>query len=184
MKILIADDDEDSREILKLRLGRLGHDVIEASDGLSAWGEYRAHAPKVIISDWVMPEMDGLELSRKVRAAKGMDYAYIIMLSGAMTKKEDYLQAMEAGVDDFLPKPVDAEAFRIRLRVAERIMTLTSRVDALEKILPICCYCKKIKGKDGEYQPVENYFSERSKVKFSHGICPDCLKKQLPEKKA
>jgi DNA-binding response OmpR family regulator len=182
MKILIADDDEDSREILKLRLGRLGHEVVEANDGLTAWGEFRTHAPKVVISDWMMPGLDGLELCKKIRGAKGVDYAYFIMLSGAMTGKQDYLNAMEVGVDDFLPKPVDAEAFRIRLRVAERIMTLTSRVDALEKILPICSYCKKIRGDDGDYQALETYFSDRSKVKFSHGICPQCLKKQLPDK--
>ncbi|MBI3551699.1 MAG: response regulator transcription factor [Elusimicrobia bacterium] len=135
-----------------------------------------------MISDWMMPNLDGLGLCRKIRAAKGVDYAYFILLSGAMTGKQDYLHAMEAGVDDFLPKPVDAEAFRIRLRVAERIMTLTSRVDALEKILPICCYCKRIKSKEGDYQAVESYFTDRSRVKFSHGICPECLKKQLPDK--
>ncbi len=182
MKILIADDDEDSREILKFRLGRLGHEVIETVDGAGAWNEFRVHKPKVVISDWKMAPIDGLELCRKVRAAKGFDYAYFILLSGAMTGKQDYVHAMEAGVDDFLPKPVDAEAFRIRLRVAERIMTLTSRVDVLEKILPICFHCKRIKTKEGAYQPVENYFADRSKVKFSHGICPDCLKKQLPAK--
>ena len=94
MKILIADDDEDSREILKLRLTRMGHEVVEAADGLTAWGEFRVHTPKVVISDWMMPRLDGLELCKKVRGAKGADYAYFIMLSGAMTGKQDYLHAM------------------------------------------------------------------------------------------
>lgn len=182
MKILIADDDEDSREILKLLISRLGHQMIEAEDGLSAWSQFKAERPKIVISDWMMPGLDGLGLCRKLRGTKGLDYAYFILLSGAMTGKQDYLRAMETGVDDFLPKPVDAQAFRIRLRVAERIMTLTSRVGALEKILPICVHCRRIKGRDGAYQPVETYLADRSTVEFTHGICPECLKTQLADK--
>jgi DNA-binding response OmpR family regulator len=180
MKILIAEDDDSLRDVIKLIVANLGHEAVAMSDGAQAWEEFGRRKPSVIISDWVMPELDGLELCRKVR--KGFDgaYTYFILLTGKMSNRENYLKAMEAGVDDFMTKPLDEETLRIRLRVAERILGLTSRIGALESFLPICVYCKRIRQDDGRYEQLESYLAKRSEVKFSHGICPSCMSTHHP----
>src|SRR5262245_42469010 len=132
MKVLIADDDAVSRKILKVLLERLGHEVSEAKDGSEAWRMFDADPVRIIVSDWVMPKMDGLELCRKVRERPKTDYTYFMLLSAMMTSKEDYRQAMDRGVDDFLAKPLENDAIWMRLRVAERILSLTTQVRQLE----------------------------------------------------
>ena|SRR5207249_10496475 len=108
MRILIAEDDTASRLILAQILKQLGHDVTATANGAEAWRVFeREHVP-LLISDWMMPDPDGLELCRRVRAADRGKYTYIILLT-ALGGKENYLEAMSAGVDDFVTKPFDAD---------------------------------------------------------------------------
>lgn len=101
MKILLADDDVVARTFLTTALLGLGHDVLVAKDGEEAWATLSRQPVPVVVSDWVMPKWDGLELCRKVRNRPGKDYVYFILLA-VRSGKESYRQAMEAGVDDFL----------------------------------------------------------------------------------
>jgi DNA-binding response OmpR family regulator len=82
--------------------------------------------------------------------------------------------AMDAGVDDFLTKPLDLLELRMRLRTAERILRYTTQVRQLEELLPICSYCKKIRDDKNYWQQMEGYINERTGSEFSHSICPDC----------
>src|SRR5258708_139072 len=92
----------------------------------------------IVISDWIMPGMDGLELCRQIRSSSNShDYVYFI-LQTAKAGKSNYLEGMDAGADDYLTKPVDLDELRVRLKVAARILSLHSDVRALEAILPIC----------------------------------------------
>jgi len=181
MKILIADDDDSFRESLKFMVAALGHEPVEAADGASAWEQFRSAKPLIVVSDWMMPGLDGLALCRKIREGFRGDYTYFILLTGMMTTRKDFLGAMEAGVDDFLTKPPDAETFRARLRVAERILSLTGRISRLESFLPICVYCRRIRREDGGYEALDAYLSKRSRLEFSHGICPACMAQHHPE---
>jgi phosphoserine phosphatase RsbU/P len=125
-----------------------------------------------------MPEMDGTELCRRVRAWPSDQYVYFILIA-TRGGRQRYLEGMEAGADDFITKPVDLEELRARLRVAERILDLRHHVYRLEGLLPICGYCKRIDDRSKGWQPIEQYVSSHSETQFSHGVCPECYQKHI-----
>ena len=178
MKILTTDDDEVARKVLTRTLKVLGHEVVETKDGHEAWAEYRLHHFNLIVSDWLMPGMDGIELTKLVRSENRQKYTYIIMLT-SLEGKGRYLEGMEACADDFINKPFDKETLAARLHVAERILNLQAEVKQLEGLLPICAYCKKIKDDGNQWQHMESYISRRTEANFSHGICPECYEKHM-----
>ncbi len=181
MKVLVAEDDRTSRALLQGSLLKLGYEVIESVSGAEAWEALGRTGARIIVSDWVMPDIDGLELCRRVRARKDAPYVYFILLTGKMLGAGHYARAMEEGVDDFLTKPLDVDALRIRLRVAERIVQLTERVRTLEGILPMCAYCRRIRDERGAYQSLEDFVSDKTPAQFSHGVCPECAKKHFED---
>jgi phosphoserine phosphatase RsbU/P len=180
MKILIAEDDSTSRLILESALKKLGHEVLIAHDGAEALEIYMREEIPVLISDMVMPKVDGLELCRRIRAAKRSKYTYILLLT-TVGGKSGYLVGMRAGADDFIHKPFDEQQLAARLVVAERILSLQSQVTQLTGMLPICACCKKVRDDKNYWQQVETYISQRTGAKFSHGYCPDCFKKAVAE---
>ena len=121
MRILIAEDDAISRRLLTRALTDLGHEVASAEDGAAALEEFLARSVAVVISDWMMPKLDGLGLCQGIRAASRPDYTHFILLT-ARADRDSYRAAMEAGVDDFLAKPLDREELAIKLRVTERVV--------------------------------------------------------------
>lgn len=127
MKILIAEDDTVSAKVLQKALERLGHEAVLAETGTQAWQMAQAHHYPMVISDWMMPGMEGPELCRRIRALKSPGYSFFVVLT-AKGQKEDRLEAMHAGADDFLSKPVDREELRARLSVAERIITMQEQL--------------------------------------------------------
>jgi DNA-binding response OmpR family regulator len=132
MKVLIAEDDRDSRELLSWLLQKLGYQVVAAANGKEAWEAFRKGRFRLVISDVLMPEIDGLELCRKIRTHKQSKYTYIIIIT-ALIGKKDYLEGMEAGADDFVTKPFDPDELKARLRVAERIISFQQQVAAAEE---------------------------------------------------
>ena len=179
MKILIAEDDFVSVKVLQLSLEREGHEVVVANNGTEAWDLFDADPVRVIVSDWMMPGLDGLELCKKIRQRPKTDYTYFILLTAINTGRESLRMAMQAGVDDFLSKPLDREVISMRLRVADRILDYTRQIRLLKDLLPICMYCKRIRD-DGDYwQQVENYIHAHTGSNFSHGVCPDCFHREF-----
>ena len=182
VKILAVEDDPVARAVLHKALHRLGHEVIDAVDGEEAWEKLEAESVRVVVSDWMMPRVDGLELCRRIRARAGQDYLYFILLTGRDATSENQTAATDAGVDDFLTKPLDFSELWTRLRVAERILKYTTQVRQLEELLPICSYCKKIRDDQNYWQQMEGYINERTGSEFSHSICPDCYQRVvIPE---
>lgn len=179
MKILIAEDEPVSGKILHLTLEHFGHEVISTCDGREAWEKFDAEPVRVIVSDWMMPEVDGLELCRRVRARPKTDYTYFILLTAIHTDRENLHNAMAAGVDDFLSKPLDRDAILMRLRVAARILDFTTQIRTLKELIPICMYCKRVRDDQDYWQQVEGYIHQCTGSNFSHGICPECLDTQL-----
>lgn len=178
MKILFAEDDAVSRATLSAVLRAAGHEMTVAENGQDALDAWLLTEHRVVISDWMMPGLDGLELCRRIRARRGDRYTYFIMLTGKIGK-ENYLTAMQAGTDDFLTKPVDPDELNARLQVAERILGLHEEVHALEGLLPICSYCKRIRNERDEWSALEGYIEKRSHAEFTHGICPDCYARHV-----
>ncbi len=179
MKILIAEDDPVSAKILQFTLENAGHSVVVATTGREAWTSFDTAPVRVIVSDWMMPDMDGLELCAQVRGRPKTDYTYFILLTAIHTGRENLRKAMDAGVDDFLAKPLDREAVIMRLRVAERIIEFGTQIRQLKELIPICMYCKKIRDDSNYWQAVESYIAQHTGSNFSHGICQDCFEKHM-----
>lgn len=178
MKILAVEDDPVALTILEDALLMLGHEVVIASNGAEAWQKIIEHGCRVVVCDWNMPELDGLSLCRRVRF-QPCDYIYFILLTGAEATSRNRENAIDAGVDDFLSKPVDVEEIKMRLHVAERILQYTTQIQKLEALIPICSYCKNIRDDQNYWQRIENYIAERTGAGFSHSVCPDCYQKHV-----
>jgi signal transduction histidine kinase len=123
MRILIAEDAPVSRRLLQRCLQKWGHDVVVASNGAEAWQHFSQGDFRMVISDWMMPGMDGPEFIRRIRASQRLGYVYTVLLT-AKSEKEDIVAGMDAGADDFVTKPFDQDELRVRLRAGERIVRL------------------------------------------------------------
>lgn len=127
MQILIADDDPTSRLLLRAIVSRLGHDCLVAEEGSSAWDLLSSGGIDVLLTDWMMPGLDGPELCRRVREQPGDSYVYIVLTTG-LNHPEHILEGMGSGADDYLIKPVDSFAVQTRLVAAERVTELHSKL--------------------------------------------------------
>lgn len=189
MRALIADDDPVTAAVLRGALRRWNLDVTVASDGAVAWDIIQGPEPPVLaIIDWMMPSVDGIELCRRIREGGVHAHMYLILLT-SRDSRADIVTGLQAGADDYLVKPFDAEELRARVHTGIRILTLQERlteqieqlretlanVRQLKGLLPICCYCKSIRKDEDYWQQLEGYISEHSDAEFSHGICPGCL---------
>lgn len=121
MRVLLADDDPLMRDLLEAVLGSMGHEVAAVEDGAAAWARYQAEPFPMLLLDWEMPKRDGLALCRAVREHPQGEHAYIVMVTGR-SQADDLEQVLEAGADDYLPKPVTPSDVAARLRIAERRM--------------------------------------------------------------
>lgn len=135
MRVLIADDSVVSRHLLEATLRKWGYEVVSASDGATAWDILqREEAPALAILDWMMPGMTGLEVCRLVRQMNRERYTYILLLT-SRSQKEDLIEGMEAGADDYVTKPFDQHELKVRLRAGTRIIELQSELLAAREAL-------------------------------------------------
>ncbi len=125
-KILVVDDDPIMVAMVAVNLRKAGYEVRTASDGLAALEEIDRNGTAIVISDWNMPLLDGIELCKRIRARCGASYTYIILLT-SQNKPEQRVEGLAAGADDFLTKPFDPRELLERVRVAERILQLETR---------------------------------------------------------
>jgi len=135
MKVLIAEDDTASRIVLEKHLSSWGYEVLASQDGSEAWEIIRRQQPEIVLADWIMPAMDGLELCRKIRSEQNSGYTYIIFLTSKAESK-DVVTALDAGADDYLCKPFDKNVLRSRMAVGARTITYENELRiAKEKAL-------------------------------------------------
>jgi signal transduction histidine kinase len=123
MTVLVVDDDEGSLLVAKAAVERSGHECIVAADGDTAWELYQDRRPHVVVSDLMMPGLDGFELCRAIRAAETGAYTYVVLLT-SHGAREDVLAGMKAGADDYVTKPLDPFVLHTRLLAARRVTTL------------------------------------------------------------
>jgi two-component system cell cycle response regulator len=135
MRILIAEDDSISRHVLLKTLQKWDHEVVACSDGSQAWHFLKEHdSPQLAILDWMMPGMDGLQICRAVRERVAEPYVYILLLT-AKTQSEDLIAGMEAGADDYLTKPLNAQELRVKIHAGQRVLDLQAELIAAREAL-------------------------------------------------
>lgn len=204
MRVLIAEDDAVTRRILEATLERLGLDVVTAHDGDAAWRALETlkgkNAPELAVLDWMMPGLEGIDICRRLRATRGFELLYIILLT-SRGDKQDLAEGLAAGANDYIAKPFDPGELIARVRVGERMVKLQSslaarvaeleeaiaHVQRLQGLLPICSHCKKVRNEANYWERVDSYLSSHSDLEFTHGICPDCseeMMKQIEESPA
>ena len=132
MKILIAEDDLVTRRLLETLLRHWGHEVISCVNGREALTQMRSESPpSLAILDWLMPEIDGVDVCRQIRSRQATEPPYLIILT-TRGQHEDITAGMNAGADDYVIKPFNAAELRARIQVGARIIALQSRVLSLE----------------------------------------------------
>jgi DNA-binding response OmpR family regulator len=206
--ILVVDDTPMVRTVLSEILSAEGYQVRAASSGELALASIAAGPPDLILLDLQMADMDGFEVLRQLKARKESCDIPIIFISGASEIKER-VEGLKLGAVDFITKPFQSEELLARVRthlllgnvlsqlrseVAERkraekereklileLKEALANVKQLNRMLPICASCKKIRDDKGYWSGVESYISEHTEAVFSHGICPDCEKKAYEE---
>lgn len=195
MKTLIVDDDNIMRRILKRTAMSLGHEVTGCVDAEKAMEAFQAEAFSLVILDWMLPGMDGLELCKKIRQMPHGDRVVILMVTAKNTY-EDLLEVLNAGADDYIAKPVDVKILKTRLTVAERVYhNIVKRKDAedertrliselqeaLEKVKTLkgarahCPFCNRVHSEGDVWVDMEKYLKAHMDVFFTSGICPVCM---------
>ena len=191
MKVLVADDDRIAAAVLAQTLSRWEFDVTVVADGAEAWRHLEGvSAPTLAVLDRMMPGLDGAEVCRRVRRDMPNANMYLVLLT-SLGSGQDVVSGLDAGADDYVTKPFDVDELRARINVGVRVVSLQEKlsqrvlefqaalanVKQLHGLLPICSYCKRIRGDDQYWQQVESYIAARSDAQFSHGICPPCYEK-------
>ena len=185
-KILLIDDDDALRDSLSEQLALHEEFVTtEATSAADALEVTKTEYFDAILLDVGLPDMDGRYLCRLLRR-NGVK-SPIIMLTGHDTDADQIL-GLDAGANDYITKPFRRRELAARIGVGERVVELQqqlaqrvteleealSKVKTLQGLLPICSYCKKIRGDNNYWKQVEGYIEDHADVSFSHGICPDC----------
>jgi len=174
LRVVVADPDPVSRRVLTDTLQPPAYQVAEAVDAAEAWTLLERSAIDVLIVDWGLPDAGGPALVRRLRSTVVEGYVYVIALS-ALRSQSAYRTVVEDAADDLLLKPFDTRELLARLHVAGRIAALISQVQRLERLLPVCAYCHRIRDDAGGWHRLETYLEDRAGVQVSHGLCPTCF---------
>jgi len=127
-------------------VARCGHDPVTLLDSARVLKVIEAERIQVVISDWMMPDLSGLDLVKALRAGPAnRPYVYFMLLTGEKLGNINFMAAMDAGADDYLEKPANGDLLRVRLRVAERILRLGTEVNVLKDLIPVCSHCRRVR---------------------------------------
>lgn len=196
--VLYVEDDAATREEIQQLLARRVRKTLSAANGAEGLALFRQHAPEVVVTDICMPVMDGIQMSREIKA---LDKEAKIIVTSAHSDTGYLLSAIETGIDAYVMKPVDRESLTAalakcsevvqyrreavlhqqeQLRSMEELQAALAKVKLLSGFLPICSACKMIRDDKGHWRQIESYIRDHSEAEFSHGMCPDCARKLYP----
>ncbi len=190
IKILIVEDDPFFQRVLLKRLASEGYQVMSANDGREGMKAIVTFEPDLVISDWMMPEVDGLELCQSVKTGLGDVAPYFILLT-AKGEISNKLLGLETGADDYLVKPCDQGELMARVRAGLRIVVLAQELRATVAQLRqnarpadprapeaavICRDCRQVRTAAGEWQSLEAWLETGGRVRFASELCPHCRK--------
>lgn len=193
MRVLIAEDDGAARHLLEMLLKRWGYEVQAVEDGSAAWAILvQPDAPRLVILDWMMPGLDGIELCRRLRRQDDERYTYVLLLT-ALDERKDVVEGFRSGADDFLNKPFDGPELRARVHAGERVVKalcryedkvteLRANVERTAKtsgLLTVCSSCRKVHDPEQGWLPAEHYLRSRTGAAVLQDRCPECREAML-----
>lgn len=192
--ILVVDDNADNLRLLAGILKEHHYKIRLAPSGERALATIRKEAPDLILLDIMMPDMDGFEVCRQLKADQETTGIPVIFIS-ALDETIDKVKAFSTGGVDYITKPFKSQEVLARVRTHltlrrlqrslekknEQLRQALDEIRILRGILPICSSCKKIRNEDGYWEQIEIYIRDRSEVDFSHGICEECARKLYPD---
>jgi DNA-binding response OmpR family regulator len=209
-ELLIIDDVSKNIQVLGHVLSKEDYSLSFAMDGRQALQLIAENDFDLILLDIMMPFMDGYEVCRRLKKIPGKGDIPVIFLT-ARTEAEDIVKGFQMGAVDYVTKPFNAHELHARVRthvelknardtitrhnrelaqkndalqeINAKLKKALDRIETLEGILPICSFCKKIRNENGTWNRLEGYIMARSSAKFSHSVCPDCLKRHYPDLK-
>ncbi|MDZ4743635.1 MAG: response regulator [Verrucomicrobiota bacterium] len=176
LRVLCVDDDVVMLELVVSFINSLGYTAIEAVTFDDALSKVQSYSPHIIICDWKLEDKDGLDLCRRIRTLDQVGYIYFILLT-AYGGERNAATAMDAGIDDFLTKPVQRNELISRMKVGKRIVNaINSKQRPIhdEEGLPVCVYCKSVEDKARVWGPVEAYLAKLTSEPILPDICPTC----------
>ena len=236
IEILIVEDNPAQALLLQHLMEKYGYTVSVACNGVEALAHLQEHIPSLVISDILMPEMDGYELCRNIKVNDDLKSVPVMLLT-QLSEPEDIIKGLECGADNFVTKPYDHKLLIRRIRyifanqeirkkpVSEmgieiyfagnkhfinsdrlqildllfstyentlqqkRELEITNKklkeasetIKVLKGLIPICSNCMKIRDDKGHWKRLETYIQEHSEAEFTHGLCPECVKKLYPD---
>ena len=194
IRILVVDDNPEIVRSTEHLLKRAGYTTATASNGAEAMQVIRTFRPELALTDRDMPEMDGMELCRRIKSDPSLDKIFVIIVSAAFTRTEEQSEGLEMGADSYIARPIANRELLARVDAYVRILRLyrelrhnntemeaaLAKVKLLSGMLPICSGCKKIRDDKGYWNQVENYVQKHSEATFTHGLCPECSNKYFP----
>ncbi len=200
VRVLVVEDDPYFQRVLQKRLAAEGYQVQTAADGRDGMKSIVTWEPDLVISDWMMPEVDGLELCQSVKTGLREGAPYFILLT-AKGELSDRLLGLQTGADDYLVKPCDQAELLARVRAGLRIVLLTRELREtvarlqndqaraagtspeafrIPGFLSICSFCKKVRDENDRWHEIDQYLADRAHAGFTHGICPECRAEHYP----
>ncbi len=201
IKILIVEDDPFFQRVLQKRVGGEGYQVAVAGDGREGMKHIVSFEPDLVISDWMMPEVDGLELCQSVKTGLKEAAPYFILLT-AKGEINNRLLGLDTGADDYLVKPCDPGELMARVKAGLRIVLLNQELrvavgqlqmtnaelvsvrDAMKRaleLMPLCSMCHRVRDGEQKWVHLDEYLEARGRMGFSHGLCPECKASHYPQ---
>ena len=195
IRILVVDDDADVAHGTAHLLERVGYVTTMASNGVEALIAIPTFHPHLVLTDRDMPEMDGVELCRRIKGHPELAGVFVVLISGTYTQSEEQVIGLDSGADGYILRPIANRELTARVEAFVRLLRLNqalqeknaelvaalAKVKLLSGLLPICAGCKNIRDDQGYWSQVEGYIQQHSEATFTHGMCPKCMKKYYPE---
>jgi len=189
LRILVLDDDAVTRFTLESVIRGAGWSAVATGDPELAFEILTGpDAPPIALIDWQMPTLSGVDLCRRVRQADPAARPYLIFVTANSTSN-DIVIGLDAGADGYMTKPIAADELQARVRAGLRTIALQQdlrtrlqeaeaesvRTKPLRELLPVCCYCRRIRDEQQQWSTLEQYLMQRVDVRFTHGFCPSCF---------
>lgn len=192
--IVVIDDEIDYTNMLKIRLASAGYKPAVFYDPLEGIMHIQKEPTDLVLLDINMPGMNGFEMCKRLKESEQTKDIPVIFLT-ARIESEDVVAGFNAGGVDYVTKPVNAQVLLARVKthislkqaldeqkvLNRKLKDSLAEIKKLSGLVPMCAHCKKIRDDKGYWEKVEVYIEEHSEAQFSHGICPECMRKLYPE---